>query len=150
MEELGMNNLITREMIALDLDANNKNEVIEKLARMLESQERLNEYDGFIRKVNEREEISPTSLGFSFAIPHGKCDAVKNASIAFARLKEEVQWSDEEKAKYVFLIGVSDKEAGDQHLKILAQLSRKIMREEFREKIETTNSIDEMLNILNE
>ncbi|MCT4605454.1 MAG: fructose PTS transporter subunit IIA [Marinisporobacter sp.] len=145
-----MNNLITREMIALDLEATNKNEVIEKLAKMIDEQERLNDYEVYIRKVNEREETCPTSLGFSFAIPHGKCDAVKNASVAFARLKEEVQWSDEEKAKYIFLIGVSDQEAGDQHLKILAQLSRKIMREEFREKIEIANSVDEMLNILSE
>lgn len=150
MEGINVNNLITKEMITLDLEANNKNEVIQKLGRMIESQDRLNDYNIFVSTVNEREETFPTSIGFNFAIPHGKCDAVKKASIAFARLKNEVQWSEEETAKYVFLIAVSDKEAGDQHLKILAQLSRKIMREEFREKIETASSVDEVLNILSE
>lgn len=143
-----MNNLITKQMILMDLEAENKNEAIEKLARIIESQDRLIDYDGYIAQVNAREESFPTSLGFDFAIPHGKCDSVKTASLAFARLKKEVQWSEDESAKYIFLIAVSDKEAGDEHLKILAKLSRKIMSEEFREKLENADNIDEILEIL--
>ena len=114
----------------------------------MESQDRLIDYNGFIAQVNAREESFPTSIGFSFAIPHGKCAAVKTASLAFARLKNEVQWSEDEKSKYIFLIAVSDKDAGDEHLKILAKISRKIMSEEFREKLKNASNIDEILEIL--
>lgn len=144
-----MDNLITKEMIVLDLEVDNKNDAIKRLAKIMESQDKLTDYEGFISQVNKREETFPTSLGFDFAIPHGKCNAVKNAAIAFARLKKEVQWSKDEKAKYIFLIAVSEQEVGDKHLKILAQLSRKIMRDEFREKIQNANSICEIINILN-
>lgn len=143
-----MNDLITKNMILMDLEAVDKNDAIEKLARVIESQDRLIDYSGFIAQVNAREETFPTSIGFNFAIPHGKCKSVKTAALAFARLKNEVQWSEDEKSKFIFLIAVSDKDAGDAHLKILAKLSRKIMSEEFREKLENANNIDEILEIL--
>lgn len=143
-----MNDLITKDMIILDLEARNKEEVIEKLSRVIEGQGRLMKLKDFIDQVNKREEALPTSIGFDVAIPHGKCDSVKKAALAFARLKDKVKWSEEEEVKYVFLIGVSEKEAGNKHLHILAQLSRNIMRKEFREKLEKTESVEEILNIL--
>lgn len=143
-----MNDLITKDMIILDLEARNKEEVIEKLSRVIEGQGRLVELKDFIDQVNKREEALPTSIGFDVAIPHGKCDSVKKATLAFARLKDKVKWSEEEEVKYVFLIGVSEKESGNKHLHILAQLSRNIMKKEFREKLEKTESIEEILNIL--
>lgn len=143
-----MSDLITKQMILMDLEADNKNDAIEKLARIIESQDRLIDFNGFIEQVNAREENFPTSIGFNFAIPHGKCNSVKTAALAFARLKNEVQWSEDEKSKYIFLIAVSDTSAGDEHLKILAKLSRKIMSEEFREKLQNAKSIDEILENL--
>lgn len=143
-----MNELITKHMILMDLDAEDKNDAIKKLAKIIESQGRLIDYNGFIEQVKEREENFPTSIGFNFAIPHGKCGSVRTAALAFARLKNEVQWSEDEKSKFIFLIAVSDKEAGDEHLRILAKLSRKIMSEEFREKLENAKCSDEILGIL--
>lgn len=143
-----MNNLITEEMILLNIDAKNKEEVIDRLSKLIEKQGRLLDFNGFIKQVYAREEDIPTSIGFDFAIPHGKCDFVKTPALAFARLENKVKWSEEENAKYIFLIAVPEKEAGGYHLKILAQLSRKIMKNEFREKLETAKNAQEILKIL--
>jgi len=143
-----MDNLITKELIVLDLDLSSKEDVIKEMARVIEGQGRLYDYNNYVKQVFEREKNFSTAIGFEVAIPHGKTDSIKNASLAFARLKNEIQWSDEEKVKYVFLIAVPETEAGDTHLKILAQLSRKIMREEFREKLKFSLGIDELLEVL--
>lgn len=143
-----MDNLITKELIVLDLDLSTKEEVIKEMARVIEGQGRLYDYNNYVNQVFAREKNFPTAIGFEVAIPHGKTDSVKNASLAFARLKNEIQWSDEEKVKYVFLIAVPETEAGDTHLKILAQISRNIMREEFREKLKSSLGIDELLDVL--
>jgi PTS system fructose-specific IIA component len=145
-----MDNLITKELIILDLDVLSKEEAIKEMAKLIESQGRLNNYEDYIKQVFRREEDFATSIGFEVAIPHGKTNSVKNASLAFARLKNEIQWSDEEKVKYVFLIAVPETEAGDTHLQILAKLSRKIMREEFREKLKSSLEIHELLEVLTE
>lgn len=143
-----MEKIIIKELIVLDLEASSKEEVIKDMAKMIEGQDRLHNLQGYMEQVYKREENFPTSIGFEVAIPHGKTDAVKQATVAFARLKNEVQWSTEENVKYVFLIAVPETEAGDLHLQILAQLSRKIMREEFREQLKNSSDIDELLEIL--
>lgn len=143
-----MSNLINKEMIVLDMEAETKDEVIEKLAKLIEKQGKLENLEEYIAQVHKREEEYPTSVGFDVSIPHGKSDAVKSAAVAFARLKKPVVWSSEEQAKYVFLLAVPDKEAGDTHLRVLAQLSRKIMRDEFREKLADSNSIEEIESTL--
>lgn len=143
-----MSKMINRNMIVLNMEANSKMEVIEKLAKVIENEGKLIDFDGYIKQVLLREDDFPTSVGFQVAIPHGKCDSVKEACFAFARLKNEVQWSEEEKVNFVFLIAVPETEAGDTHLKILAQLSRRIMKEEFREKLKSTEDIDELLELL--
>jgi PTS system fructose-specific IIA component len=143
-----MNNIITKDLIVLGLEASSKEEVIRKLAKVIESQGKLIDFDDYIDQVFKREKTFPTSIGFDVAIPHGKTDAVKSAAVAFARLKNEVQWSEEEMVRYVFLIAVPEKEAGDTHLQILSQLSRKIMREEFREKLQSADKVEELLELL--
>lgn len=143
-----MNNIITKELIVLDLEVNSKEEAINELAKVIEKQGKLIDFDGFIKQVFKREEDFPTSIGFDVAIPHGKCDSVKNSALAFAKLKNEIQWSEEEKVKYVFLIAVPEAEAGNTHLQILAQISRNLMREEFREQLRNTTDINEILELL--
>ncbi|AZV57549.1 PTS sugar transporter subunit IIA [Clostridium sp. AWRP] len=143
-----MNDIINGDLVVLDLEASSKEEVIRKLSKLIEKQDKLIDFDGYVKQVFEREEDFPTSIGFDVAIPHGKSDSVKSAAVAFARLKKEVKWSEEESVKYVFLIAVPEKEAGDRHLQILAQLSRKIMREEFRTKLQEASSIEEILEAL--
>ena len=143
-----MNNIITKELIVLNLEVNSKEEAVNELAKVIEGQGKLINFDGFIKQVFKREDEFPTSIGFDVAIPHGKCDSVKSAALAFAKLKNEIQWSEEEKVKYVFLIAVPEAEAGDTHLQILAQISRKLMRDEFREKLNNAKKVNEFLELL--
>ena len=42
------------------------------------------------------------------------------------------------------MIAVPESDAGDKHLKILADVSRKIMRDEFRESLKNSTTIDEI------
>ncbi|MFA9398580.1 MAG: PTS sugar transporter subunit IIA [Clostridiaceae bacterium] len=145
-----MDKLINTDLIVLGLDGETKEDVIRKMASLLESQGRISNYEEYVKAVLDREEVFPTAVGYGVSIPHGKTDAVKQASLAFARLNNAVKWSDEEDedAKYVFLIAVPESEAGNKHLMILADISRKIMREEFREKLEQAQTELEVFELL--
>jgi fructose PTS system EIIA component len=147
-EEIAMDEIMNKNLIVLDMEAKSKEEVIRKLAKVIQNSGRLNDYEGYTAQVFDREKEFPTAIGFDVAIPHGKTDCVNTAAVAFARLKDCVAWSDEEKARYVFLIAVPASQAEDKHLQILAQLSRSIMREEFREKLKNASSVEEILNTI--
>lgn len=142
--------LINGDLIAMDLEVSGKEEAMTILAKMIEAQDRLHDTDKYIEALNAREEIFSTALGYGFAIPHGKTAAVKQATLCFGRLKEEIQWSAEEKATYIFMIAIPEEEAGDTHLKVLSKLSRMIMREEFRDSIKNATSVDEIIALISE
>lgn len=143
-----MDKILSTRLVKLDFDAKDKLDAIEQLAELIDNEGKLGNYEGYINQVLEREKVFPTSIGYSVAIPHGKSNSVNEAAIAFGRLNHEIPWSEEENIRYVFLIAVPESEAGDTHLKILAQISRKLMREEFRNKIEAAVSADEIINAM--
>lgn len=143
-----MNNLITDKMIILDQSLKTKDEVIYALAQKINNAGRLNDVNKYIEAVKSREADFPTSMGFYVAIPHGKSDAVKTSALAFLRLKEMVQWSEEENVKYIFMIAVPFENSGDEHLKILAALSRHLMHEDFREKLMMIQEAHELVDII--
>ena len=74
--------------------------------------------------------------------------AVHTTSIAFAKLDKEIQWSNDERVKYLFMIAVPTAEAGDTHLQVLAHLSRMMMSEEFREGIRNSKKKEDILKIV--
>ena len=65
---------------------------------------------------------------------------------SFARNVREFQWGEGEdsKVRLVFMIGVPN-ESSQLHLKFISQLSKKLLDEEFREKLLTLDSIETIL-----
>ncbi|GAA0182552.1 hypothetical protein SH2C18_49120 [Clostridium sediminicola] len=127
-----MEKIINENLVELNLQGNNKTKVIEYMASLLFEEGRLSEKEVYIKEVLAREELASTAVGFGVGIPHGKCDAVKIPSVVFGRCKESIMWDSQgEAVRLVFLLAVPKEAASDQHLKILAALSRKLMDEDF-------------------
>lgn len=147
---MNIRELINANMIKLNLEAKDKNEVIEKLACILEEQGKLNDKELYINDVLDREKESTTGVGRLVAIPHGKSDGVKETSIVFARMKEGVDWDslDGQPVKLVFLLAVKNQDACDTHLRILSKIAMNLMEDDFIEGLLSANNEDEILNLI--
>lgn len=145
-----MKKLIDKNLIKLDIKGQNKEEIIRELAELIDKENRLYDYDGYLQEVLNREQLSTTGIGFGIAIPHGKSKYVKIPTVAFGRIKEGVDWNslDGKPVNIVFILAVPEEAASNQHLKILAALSRKLMNENFRQEILEIDSEDKLLNLL--
>lgn len=141
-------NITQENLILVDTDCSDKDQVLERLTDLLDSDGRLINRTEYITEVRHREEVYSTAIGFNVAIPHGKTEAVKSTSIAFARLRNPITW-DEEQVNLVFLLAVPASEAGNKHLEILAALSRRLMHEDYREQLQTAQSKSEILKLVN-
>lgn len=110
--------------------------------------------DRYAQAVLEREDTFPTYTIDGVAMPHAKSDAVSEAFVAFARLKEPVRWGSAqgEDARVVFLIGVPQVSANGEnnnlHLRILAALSKKLIHESFRRSLLAAASEKEVYHLL--
>lgn len=146
-----MSGLISKNCIVFDIEADNKKDVLKILVNELLLAEKISDADLFLEDVLAREAISPTYVGFEMGMPHGKTGNVLNASVCFGRTVKPVLWNEEagESADLIIMIAVPAEEAGNTHMKILANLSRKLMHEDFRESLRTSGK-EEVFTILEE
>ncbi len=147
-----MNSIINESLINLTLSADDKKTAITQLAKQIQLDERLNDFDAYLEEVFRREALSTTGIGFGVGIPHGKTDAVKIPTVAFGRSVEGIEWEslDEKPVHMVFLIAVPESASSNAHLKILAALSRRLMKEEFRQELMQSKDEASLLSQLNE
>ena len=81
-----LNNLTSPNLILVGKKFKNKDEAIKNLVEQLWKEGKITSKDQFLNDVMEREKLSPTGIEAGLAIPHGKSDAVKEASFAVALL----------------------------------------------------------------
>ncbi|MGL5124012.1 MAG: PTS fructose transporter subunit IIABC [Fusobacteriaceae bacterium] len=146
----GVNKVIEKKYIKMDLLGKNKNEILEELAEVLNKGGALKNKDEFLKIVKERETISSTGLEDGIAIPHGKTKYVKKIAVAFGRSKGvDFNSLDGEPSKIFFMIAAPE-DATDSHIETLSQLTSKLLDDELRENLEKATTEDEIFMILTE
>lgn len=143
---------LTERTVKVALDARDKEAAIREMAELLARTGKVADLDELVATALRREEQGTTGLGEEIAIPHAKTDAVTAPVVGFARSAEGVEWGslDGTKARLVFMISVPEAAAGDEHLRILALLSRKLMDPGFRERLMAAPDEGAVLDVLSE
>ena len=129
--------LITTQLVDLDLDgaATTKDEAIDQLVSVATAAGRATNPAALRSDVAAREELLPTGIEGGIGIPHARTSGVSEPTVTFGRSTNGIDWGAADgPAHLVFLITVPDG-AGDEHLQILASLSRALMKSEFRDTL---------------
>lgn len=140
--------MFTAQTILLDCNATDKDSVIQTIADHAVKIGLVSDAKTYVASVQHREAEFSTGVGYGIAIPHGKSEAVNSAFVVFARV-DNVEWNsfDGEPVDMVFQIGVPASDAGETHLRLLATLSRKLMKDEFREALRAAKSEQAVLDV---
>ncbi|WP_294944114.1 fructose-specific PTS transporter subunit EIIC [uncultured Microbacterium sp.] len=127
-----MSEIITPALVSLDESlGTDKRAVIDALAARVAAAGRASDAAALAADAWKRELTDETGLPGGIAIPHAKSAAVREATLAFARLKPGIDFgADDGPADLVFLIAAPDI-AAEEHLAVLSQLARSFMREDF-------------------
>ncbi|WP_037810440.1 fructose-specific PTS transporter subunit EIIC [Streptomyces sp. NRRL S-1448] len=143
---------LAEETVKTELAADNKEAAIREMAELVAGTGRVTDVAELVRVALAREAQGTTGLGEEIAIPHAKTDAVSAPVVGFARSAEGIDWGslDGTRARLVFLIAVPEAAAGDEHLRILALLSRKLMDADFRARLQEAADTEALLGVLGE
>ncbi|ELB2857683.1 PTS sugar transporter subunit IIA [Vibrio parahaemolyticus] len=134
-------------LIKGNLQANNKKEVFEELAKMLFENNRISSKEAFLTDIEARETLSVTSMD-GIAYPHAKSKAVTEPAIAVGVKREGIEYGDEEGVKpTVFFMIASPDNGADHHIYVLQELFGKFS-EKFIEDIHNAKDENQILNIL--
>ncbi|WP_030572591.1 fructose-specific PTS transporter subunit EIIC [Streptomyces aureocirculatus] len=143
---------LTERTVEVRLAADEKEAAIRDMAGLLARTGKVADVEELVRTALRREAQGTTGLGEEIAIPHAKTDAVTAPVVGFARSAEGVEWGslDGTKAKLIFMISVPEAAAGDEHLRILAMLSRKLVDPGFRGRLGAAPDAGAVLEVLRE
>lgn len=142
--------LITPQSVIAQLRAANKKQALQELAKraaaMTGSHERTI-YDVLI----EREQLGTTGIGMGIGIPHGKLPGLPKLYGIFARLERPIPFEaiDDQPVDLIFLL-LAPENAGADHLKALARVSRLLRDRTICEKLRGTNNADALYAILSD
>jgi fructose-specific phosphotransferase system IIA component len=143
-----MNNIITEDLITLDIELPDKAAVIHEIANMLAANARLVDREIYIKDVYKREVIIPTGIGDLIAIPHARSAGVSTSSLVYLRLSSAIRWSDEEEARFIFGIAVPEDNVDNLHLQILSTVAKKLLDDKIKKIIEESTSKQQILESL--
>jgi PTS system nitrogen regulatory IIA component len=136
------------DAIKTALPGGNKRSLLQQLANL--AGQRLGvESSAILASLTEREQLGSTGFGQGVAIPHGKIDGLSRIYCLFGRLGEGVDYKaiDGRPVDLVFLL-LSPPDAGAEHLKALAAISRVTRHAATLEKMRGARSRDALAAVL--
>ncbi|MDB5723043.1 MAG: lactose transporter subunit [Alphaproteobacteria bacterium] len=119
-----LSDILTDACVDAGLNAGNKKALFQQLGTAAARQTGL-PAKAIISALSEREKLGSTGFGFGIAIPHGKVEGLAHIFGYFARLTAPIDFQsvDTLPVDLVFMI-LSPPDAGADHLKALARVSR--------------------------
>lgn len=138
---------IQRENIHLGLSAANKEEAIRFAGnKLVELGYAEPEY---VDAMFAREELLPTYLGESIAVPHGTIEAkdrVKKTGIVICQYPSGIQFTEDKDDVAKLVIGIAAK--NDEHIQVITTITNALDEPEAIEKLTSTTDVEEILSIL--
>lgn len=140
--------LITPLSVVAQLRVANKKSALQELAKRAAAMTGLPErtiYDVLL----ERERLGSTGIGMGVGIPHGKVAGLTKLHGFFARLERPIPFEaiDDRPVDLIFLL-LAPEDAGADHLKALALVSRLLRDRAACEKLRGTDSADALFALL--
>ena len=129
-----------------DLQATDKEGVINEMIQSLVDNGVVTDFETFKAGIMNREAQTSTGLGDGIAMPHSKNEAVKEATVLFAKSNKGVDYAslDGQPTDLFFMIAAPEG-ANDTHLAALAELSKYLMKPGFADKLRQASTPDQVI-----
>jgi len=140
--------LITPQSVIANLRVSNKKQALQELARraapLISRQEQV-----IFETLQERERLGTTGIGLGTAAPHGRLAGLARIFGLFARLEKPIDFEaiDNQPVDLLFLL-LTPSDAGADHLKALARVSRLLRDRAVCEKLRGTDRADALYALL--
>jgi PTS system nitrogen regulatory IIA component len=140
--------LLAPDAVLAGVKAQSKKQLLQELAARAHGLTRLSERRIFETLV-ERERLGTTGVGAGIAIPHGRMAEAKTITGLFARLENSIEYEavDSQPVDLVFML-LAPENAGADHLKALARVSRLLRDKAVCEKLRAAKSAEVLYAIL--
>ncbi len=137
------------ECVKVPLVATEKRAAINELIDVLAAAGLITDAGVLKDAVWTREQTRTTGIGNALAIPHGKCPGIPALVIAIGKPATPMDFAsiDRQPVKLIILLA-SPPDRGQDHIMVLAKVSRMFMTKDLREQIYAAESSEELYGII--
>jgi len=137
--------------IKVPLAGRDKESVITELVDILDANKLLVDKNDVLQAVLSRENTRSTGIGSGIAIPHGKCKGVEDLVMAIGISRQGVDFqSIDNKPVHIIVLLASPTDRTGPHIQALARISRLMLDEEFKNKLQNASSARELYDLIND
>ncbi|MFK4785006.1 PTS sugar transporter subunit IIA [Fusobacterium sp. MFO224] len=147
-----MINYFNSKLMTIIKGKHTKLEIINKLVELVDNNtDSIIDKEEFLKNLYEREKIGSTCIGMGIAIPHARCERLKDLIIAIGLLEEPALYDslDNEPIKIIVLVG-APKEKSSEYLVLLSQLAKIFRSKNNRDLIKSARSQKELIEAIME
>jgi fructose-specific PTS system IIA-like component len=142
--------LLSDQLVLLGSTSQSKEEVIQEIVDAFYIVGRTDDRHRLEEALWTREDLYSTGLGYGFATPHCKTDAVSTDSICVLKLNQPINWGsvDSEPVRMIVSIVMREPQNSGSHLQVFSTLARQLMNEEFRDRLFRVETAREAVTLL--
>jgi fructose PTS system EIIA component len=130
-----MADLITPDLVDLQLPATERDEATRQLAGRLVAAGRVTDLEVFLADVRAREAQMATGIEGGIGIPHCRSEAVTEPTLAFGRSAKGIDWGAADGPAHLIFLIAAPAGGGAEHMGILAKLARRLIHPSFRDSL---------------
>lgn len=145
---MNIGELLDRTAISLRVGATDKRKALAVIAENAARNFSLDAGD-LLEALLEREAAGSTGVGYGVAVPHARLDGLGRMRGIFVRLEHPIEFGsvDDQPVDLLFAL-FAPKNAGAEHLRALAKVSRLLRQTAVREHLRTARSADALHALL--
>ncbi|WDP88668.1 MAG: PTS sugar transporter subunit IIA [Desulfobacter sp.] len=145
-----ISDILNKDSIIADLAAENKTGVIRELAEAVAPAAGAGS-DAIATVLMERESLGSTGIGGGIAIPHGKLEGVESVTVGFGLSRKGIDYNSlDNRPVHIFFLLLTSENSSGGHLKVLAQISKLLKMDQFKTRLKTAESVEEIYEIIME
>lgn len=139
---MNIGELLDRSAISLRVSAANKKKALAVIAEIAARNFSLDAGD-VLEALSDREAAGSTGVGYGVAIPHARLESLQRMRAVFVRLEQPVDFDSVDDQPVDLLIALfAPKNAGAEHLRALARVSRIMRQSELRQQLRNARTAD--------
>ncbi len=142
--------VLPKEAIIDNLQAQDKNGILEELVRPIADMTGLDNKD-LVQVLIERERLGSTGIGGGIGIPHGKLKDLESLVLGFGIARKAVDFdSMDGRPTHIFFLLLTPENSTGLHLKLLARISKILKHDPFKDKLLNAADREEIYAVIEE
>ena len=140
---------LSPDRISCNVNAHSKKRALEELSQLIAHDQLTTTPTEIFDSLLSRERLGGTGIGYGVAIPHSRLKNSNHTTAALIHLQEGIDFDaiDNQPVDLLFALVIPE-QATEDHLKILAMLAALFQDENFRNKVRSAKTPNEILSLV--